>query len=211
MLASALAACVTGCLCLRCLYSRNNQLYKQSGQAKATSYTSSPSTSRRLYKKCKHRQPVTLAAQAQAASYTSSASTGNQLLTRRQIYTQRKHRQPVIHTATAQATSSARTSNQLHRQPVTQATSYMWQRVLGSWIACITACLCFGCVCNWLPVLALPVQPQQSGIQANRPSKGNQLYTQRQHRQPVIQTAPAIQTTQSRATSYTTRAITDKR
>ena len=184
---------------MRCLYSRNNQLYKQSGQAKATSYTSRSSTGNRLYKK---RKQVTLAAQAQAISYTSSTSTGNQLLTRRQVYTQRKPRKPVIHAATAQATSSSRTSNQLHRQPVTQATSYLWQRVFVSWIACITACLCFGCVCNWLPVLALPVQPQQSIIRAIRPSKSNQLYKQPKHKQTIIQEV------QAQATSYTGSAST---
>ena len=69
--------------------------------------------------------------------------------------------------------------------------------MLGSWIACITGCLCFGCVYNWLPVLALPVQPQQPVIQAIQPSTGNQLYRQPKHRQPVIQAA------QAQATSYT--------
>ena len=39
-------------------------------------------------------------------------------------------------------------------------------------------------------------------------STGNQLYTQRKHRQPVIQAAPAIQATQSQATSYTGSAST---
>ena len=74
--------------------------------------------------------------------------------------------------------------------------------MLESWIACITGCLCFGCVYNWLPVLALPVQPQQSVIQAIRPSKGNQLYKQPKHRQPVIQEA------QAQETSYTGNAST---
>ena len=74
--------------------------------------------------------------------------------------------------------------------------------MLGSWIACITGCLCFGCVYNWLPVLALPVQPQQPVIQAIQPSTGNQLYRQPKHRQPVIQAA------QAQATSYTRSAST---
>ena len=74
--------------------------------------------------------------------------------------------------------------------------------MLGSWIACITGCLCFGCVYNWLPVLALPVQPQQPVIQAIQPSTGNQLYRQPKHRQPVIQAA------QAQATSYTGSAST---
>ena len=106
----------------------------QAVQAEETSYTSNPghenkqlflhaaqSTNNQLYKKRKHRQPVTLAAQAQAISYTISAtqatscthgaryirnaSTGNQL------YMQRQHRQPVtqkapgIQTTQSQATS----------------------------------------------------------------------------------------------------------
>ena len=74
--------------------------------------------------------------------------------------------------------------------------------MLGSWIACITGCQCFGCVYNWLPVLALLVQPQQPVIQAIQPSTGNQLYRQPRHRQPVIQAA------QAQATSYTGSAST---
>ena len=112
LVASALAVCITDCLCLPCLYSRNNQLYRQSNQAQASSYTL-------------HRQPVIHAAKAQAISYTGSAGTGNQL--HRQA--QAEQTQASNYTD-AQATSytgnhlhrQRKQGSQLHRQPVTQAT-----------------------------------------------------------------------------------------
>ena len=93
----------------------------QAAQAQATSYTGKHKQHKhrqaiiQLHRQPLHRQPVT-----QATSYTRSVSTSNQL------YRQRRHRQPVTLASTSNAGTGKQlyscTGNQLHRQPVTQAT-----------------------------------------------------------------------------------------
>ena len=116
LVACALVACITGCLCFGCVYNWLPVLALPVQPQQPVIQAIQPSTGNQLYRQPKHRQPVIQAAQAQATSYTGSASTGNQLYTQRK-HRQRKHRQPVIQAAQAQATSytgSASTGNQLY-------------------------------------------------------------------------------------------------